>query len=76
MILLALYELDRPCSSTDIVNLLVDHRIRISNSSLAQTLKKAQMFKLITKNDGYLLTPEGKIWASNIKKIFEFIANL
>lgn len=75
-VLMAMDELDRACSSTDIANHLAGHRLRVGNSSMAQTLKKGQELRLIKKNDSYFLTALGKEWASKARSVLQAIANL
>jgi len=75
-VVLAMDEIDKKCSSTDIANVLVKHRLRVSNSSLAQTLETGWSLGLIERNGGFSLTSLGKEWACKLERALQSIVKL
>lgn len=75
-VLLALDELGKPSSHSDIENCFVDHRQRVVYASLRKTIKKGIELKLIRRNEKYHLTELGERWAKTFRKAIDAIEKL
>jgi len=75
-VLLALDELKRPSSHSDIENCFVDHRQRVVYASLRKTIRKGIQLKLIKKNEKYELTELGRQWADIFRRAIDAIEKL